>query len=85
MSVKIRLQRLGNKNRPFYHVVVTDSRSARNGRSLETVGYYNPMVEPSTIEMNVDRISHWYKLGARPSDTVNTLLRVKKIDLAKKN
>lgn len=84
MSVKIRLARLGNKNRPFYHVVVTDSRSPRNGRYLENVGYYNPMNEPSTIELNADRISHWYKLGARPSDSVANLLRVKKIDLKSK-
>ena len=83
MSVKMRLQRFGTKNRPFYHVVVADSRRARDGKCLEQVGYYNPMVEPSVIELKVDRMAHWYKVGARPSDTVSTLLRVKKIDLAK--
>lgn len=83
MSVKMRLQRLGTKNRPFYHVVVCDSRNARNGRFIENVGYYNPMTEPSVIELKVDRMAHWYKVGARPSDTVARLLHVKKIDLSK--
>lgn len=83
MSVKMRLARFGTKNRPFYHVVVADSRCARNGKFLEQVGYYNPMVEPSVIELKVDRMSAWYKNGARPSDTVANLLKVKKIDLAK--
>lgn len=83
MSVKMRLQRFGTKNRPFYHVVVADSRRARDGKYLEQVGYYNPMTEPSTIELKVDRMAAWYKNGARPSDTVNTLLRIKKVDLSK--
>ena len=83
MSVKMRLQRLGTKNRPFYHVVVCNSREARNGKFLEQVGYYNPLAEPSIIELKVDRMAHWYKVGARPSDTVATLLKIKKVDLAK--
>ena len=83
MALKIRLQRHGNKNRPFYHLVVTDSRNARNGRFIEKVGHYNPLTEPSIIELDVERMAHWYKIGARPSDTVGNLMRVKKIDLTK--
>ena len=83
MSLKIRLARIGCKNRPFYHLVVADSRCARNGRFIERVGYYNPLTEPSVIELNSERIAHWYKVGARPSDSVAALLRAKKIDLTK--
>jgi small subunit ribosomal protein S16 len=83
MALKLRLQRHGSRNKPFYHVVVTDSRNARNGRFIEKLGYYNPLVEPSIVELKVDRMAHWYKIGARPSDCVGNLLRVKKIDLSK--
>lgn len=83
MSLVMRLQRYGNKNRPFFHVVVADRRFPRNGRFIEKLGYYDPTVEPSTIELKPDRMAHWYKLGARPSDTVNTLLKAKKVDLTK--
>jgi small subunit ribosomal protein S16 len=84
MALKIRLQRHGSKNAPFYHVVVTDSRNARNGRFIEKVGYYTPTKEPSIVELNGERISHWYNVGARPSDCVANLLRIKKIELGKK-
>lgn len=83
MALTMRLQRHGSKNRPFYHLVVTDSRNARNGRFIERLGYYNPMTEPSVIELDAARMAHWYKVGARPSDTVNVLLRAKKVDLTK--
>ena len=83
MALKIRLQRHGNKNRPFYHLVVTDSRNARNGRFIEKVGHYDPMPALSVIELNVERMAHWYKIGARPSDTVANLMRVKKVDITK--
>ena len=83
MALRIRLQRYGNTHRPFYHVVVTDSRNARNGRFIEKLGHYNPMVEPSAIELDAERIAHWYKVGARPSDCVANLLKVKKIDPSK--
>ena len=82
MALKLRLQRHGKKGKPFYHVVVTDSRNARNGRFIEKVGYYTPMTEPSVIELKPDRMAHWYKIGARPSDCVATLLKKKKIDLS---
>jgi small subunit ribosomal protein S16 len=84
MALKIRLQRYGAKNDPFYHVVVTDSRNARNGRFIEKVGYYNPQTEPSTIELKGERITHWYQLGARPSDCVANLMRIQKIVPGKK-
>lgn len=83
MALRMRLQRLGKKNQPFYHVVVTDSRKARNGKCIEKLGYYNPMQEPSVIELKVDRMAHWYKVGARPSDCVANLLKIKKADLSK--
>ena len=83
MALKLRLSRHGNKSRPFYHVVVTDSRNARNGRFIEQVGTYNPLTEPSIIELKVDRMAHWYKIGARPSSCVENLLRAKKIDITK--
>jgi small subunit ribosomal protein S16 len=81
MALKMRLKRLGRKGRPFYHVVVTDSRNARNGRFIEQIGHYDPMPELSTIEFNVERLAHWYKVGARPSDTVAAMLKAKKIDI----
>ena len=82
MALKIRLQRYGKKGVPFYHLVVTDSRNARNGRFIEKVGFYNPMPELSIVELNTERIVHWYKTGARPSDCVANLLRLKKVDVA---
>ena len=82
MALKMRLKRLGRKGRPFYHVVVTDSRNARNGRFIEQVGHYDPAPELSLIEFNLDRVVHWYKVGARPSDSVAAMLRAKKIDIA---
>lgn len=83
MALKLRLQRRGKHKSPFYHVVVTDSRNARNGRFIEKLGYYNPMTEPSTIELKADRMSHWYSVGARPSDAVATLLKKTKTDITK--
>ena len=81
MALKMRLQRFGSKNRPFYQLVVTDSRTPRNGRFIERLGYYNPTTEPSTFEMKTDRMAHWYSVGARPSDTVSALLRAKGVRL----
>ena len=81
MALKFRMQRFGCKNRPFFEVVVTDSRNARNGRFIERLGYYNPMTEPSTISLEAERMNHWYKIGARPSDEVANLLKKSKITL----
>jgi len=73
--VKIRLRRIGAKKAPFYRVVVADSRNARDGRSIEEVGTYNPLTEPSTIELDMDRVNYWIKCGAQPTDTVKTLIK----------
>jgi small subunit ribosomal protein S16 len=82
MALKMRLKRLGRKGAPFYHIVVTDSRNARNGRFIERLGYYDPMKELSTIEMTLDRVVHWYALGARPSDSFASLLKAKKVNIS---
>jgi len=73
--VKIRLRRIGAKKAPVYRVVVADSRNARDGRSIEEVGTYNPLTEPSTIELDMDRVNYWIKCGAQPTDTVKTLIK----------
>ena len=70
----IRMRRLGAKKRPFFRVVVIDSHSARDGRSVEVLGHYNPTSQPETLEINRERLDHWMSKGAQPSDTVRTLL-----------
>lgn len=74
MAVKIRLKRMGSKKRPFYRVVVADSRSPRDGRFIETVGTYNPSVEPAEVKLNEELVLSWLNNGAQPSDTVKNLL-----------
>jgi small subunit ribosomal protein S16 len=70
----IRLRRTGSKKRPFFRVVVTDSRTARDSSFVEVLGHYNPRTNPETLLMKRDRLDHWVKLGAVPSDTVRTLV-----------
>lgn len=70
----IRLRRAGSKNRPFYRVVVTEARSARDGRFVEVLGHYNPRTKPERLEVDRDRLAHWVNVGAQPSDTVRTLV-----------
>jgi len=70
----IRLRRAGSKNRPFFRVVVTEGRSARDGRFVEVLGHYNPRTKPETLTMDAERLAHWVKAGARPSDSVRTLV-----------
>lgn len=70
----IRLRRAGSKNRPFFRVVVTEGKSARDGRFVEVLGHYNPRTKPETLVLNQDRVAHWIKSGATPSDTVRTLI-----------
>jgi len=70
----IRLRRTGSKKRPFFRVVVTDSRSARDGRFVEVLGFYNPRSTPETMRVDRERLDHWLKAGAQPSDTVRTLV-----------
>ena len=72
--VKIRLQRQGKKKAPFYHIVVADSRSPRDGKIIEQIGTYDPMTEPSTIVIDKEKLEKWMKNGARPTDTVKDLI-----------
>ena len=72
--VKIRLQRVGKKKAPFYHVVVADSRSPRDGKIVEKIGTYNPMTNPATIELDNEKVEKWIKNGAKPTDTVKALI-----------
>ena len=83
MSVKIRLQRKGRKQAPFYHIVIADSRSPRDGKFIERVGSYNPMTSPATIELDIDKALVWLGNGAQPTDTVNAILRFKGVNLRK--
>ena len=72
--VKIRLQREGNKKAPFYHIVVADSRSPRDGKIIEQIGTYDPMTEPSTIVLDNAKVEQWIKNGAKPTETVKKLI-----------
>ncbi len=72
--VKIRLQRVGKKKAPFYHIVVADSRRARDGRIIEKVGTYDPMTDPTTVVLNKELVEKWIKNGAKPTDTVKRLI-----------
>jgi small subunit ribosomal protein S16 len=75
MAVKIRLTRHGAKKRPFYRIVVADSESPRDGRYLENVGTYNPLADPAEVSLKKERIKYWMDQGAKPSDTVKSLLK----------
>ena len=72
--VKIRLQRQGKKKAPFYHIVVADSRSPRDGKIIEKIGTYDPMTEPATINLNKEKVEEWIKNGAKPTDSVKLLI-----------
>ncbi len=74
MSVKIRMRRMGSKRKPFYRIVVADSRMPRDGRFIEEVGYYNPLTNPDEVKLEEDKIFEWLENGAQPSDTVRSLL-----------
>lgn len=74
MSVKIRMTRMGSKKKPFYRINVADSRAPRDGRFIETVGTYNPLVEENAVTLKEDRILDWLSKGAQPSDTVRNIL-----------
>jgi len=72
--LSIRLRRMGSSKKPFFRVVVTEARSARDSSFVENVGTYNPRSKPAQVEINKSRVEHWIKQGARPSDSVRTLL-----------
>ena len=75
MSVKIRLRRMGAKKAPFYRIVVADSRFPRDGRFIEEIGYYNPMVHPAEVKGDGERAKYWLTCGAQPTDTVKALFK----------
>jgi small subunit ribosomal protein S16 len=72
--VKIRLHRMGRRNRPIYRVVVADSRSPRDGKSIDIIGHYNPLTDPATISIDEEKALKWLRYGAQPTDTVRSLL-----------
>ena len=74
MAVKLRLKRMGAKQRPFYRIVAADSRSPRDGRFLETIGTYNPITNPAEIKIDEEKAMNWLKNGAIPTETVKNLL-----------
>jgi small subunit ribosomal protein S16 len=82
MAVRIRLRRVGSRKNPVWRIVVADRRSPRDGRTIETIGHYNPQTEPSVIVVDEERAKHWIDHGALPSRTVARLLRTKGIEAA---
>ena len=76
MAVQMRLKRMGQKKAPFYRIVVADSRSPRDGRFIEEVGYYDPNVDPSVIKFDEETAKKWLATGAQPTDTVSKLLKI---------
>jgi small subunit ribosomal protein S16 len=80
LAVKLRLTRVGSKKNPIYRVVVADSRSPRDGRFIEIIGRYNPQTDPSTIELDEQKVKDWLGKGAQPSNAVQKLLKAKNIE-----
>jgi len=74
MAVKIRLRRMGQKKAPFYRIIVADSRSPRDGKFIEEVGYYNPMTNPAEIKVDAEKVQKWLDSGAQPTETVKSIL-----------
>ena len=83
MALTLRLQRHGSTHSPFYHLVAADSRSPRDGRFIEKLGYYDPNQEPSVIEMKEDRVQYWYGNGAVLTDSVKKLVKAKNVRLSR--
>ena len=81
MAVKIRLRRMGAHKQPFYRIVVADSRSPRDGKCIEEIGYFNPMVEPASVKLDTEKYDKWIKNGAQPTDRVKSI----RADLSKNN
>ncbi len=75
MAVKMRLRRIGAKKAPFYRVIVADSRSPRDGRFIEEIGYYNPLTNPVEIKIDAEKAKQWISNGAQPTETVKALLK----------
>lgn len=83
MATRIRLQRHGKKNAPFYHIVVADGRAPRDGKFIEKLGTYNPNTNPATIDLNIDSAFNWIMDGAQPSETCEAILKYKGVMLKK--
>ncbi len=81
MAVRIRLRRAGSRNNPIWRIVVADTRSPREGRTIETIGSYNPQTNPSQITLDTERATHWIEHGAQPSRTVAKLLRIEGVEV----
>ena len=75
MAVKIRLRRMGQKKAPFYRIIVADSRSPRDGKFIEEIGYYNPVSQPKQVKINDEKAVKWLSNGAQPTDTVKALIK----------
>lgn len=75
MATKIRLTRMGSKKRPFYRIVAMDSQTRRDGRALEILGYYNPMLNPPDVKVDMEKVNYWLGQGAQPTDTVKAILK----------
>ncbi len=84
MAVKIRLRRMGAHKKPFYRIVVADSRAPRDGRSIEEIGYFNPMVNPEDIKLDMEKAEKWIRNGAQPTDRVKSIMESIKNPKAKK-
>lgn len=83
MATRIRLQRRGKKNQPFYHLVIADGRAPRDGRFIEDLGTYNPLTNPATLNINFDRALYWLETGAAPTDTARAILKREGVYLMK--
>jgi small subunit ribosomal protein S16 len=83
MATRIRLQRRGKKNQPFYHIVIADGRAPRDGRYIEEIGTYNPLTNPASVNLNFDRALYWVEAGADPSDTARSILKHEGVYLMK--
>lgn len=84
MAVKIRLKRMGAKKKPFYRIIVADSRSPRDGKFIEELGYYDPLKDPAEIKVNAEKAQKWLATGAQPTDTVRALLKKAGVEMVKK-
>ncbi|HET6383965.1 MAG TPA: 30S ribosomal protein S16 [Armatimonadota bacterium] len=83
MAVKLRLRRMGARHQPKYRIIVADARSPRDGRFIETLGHYNPLTDPETVVVDVDRARHWLQHGAQPTEAVRRLLHAQGVETSK--
>ncbi len=82
MAVKIRLRRMGAHKKPFYRVVVADARCPRDGKCIEEIGYYNPMVEPAAVKLDMEKVEKWIKNGAQPTERVKSIINHAKKEIS---